>query len=134
FSIEKGKAEKVLLENGGRLTVVNGTTANNTTIRDGGTLEVWSGGNATGVKQEEGAALIATTFTGTVVKGQNENGEFSIENGQAEKVLLENGGLLTVVNGTTANNTTIRDGGKLIVNDGGTTRNTGIESGGLQTV
>ncbi|HHN8868776.1 TPA: AIDA repeat-containing protein, partial [Escherichia coli] len=151
FFIENGQADNVLLENGGALTVWYGTTANKTTINkggeqyvygtatgttiyDGGTLEVRAGGNATGVDQKKGAALIATTATGTVVKGQNKNGEFSIENGQADNVLLENGGALTVVDGTTADRTTIRDGGELIVNKGGTTLNTGIESGGLQTV
>ncbi|HHN8868851.1 TPA: AIDA repeat-containing protein, partial [Escherichia coli] len=134
FSIENGQAEKVLLENGGYLVVVNGTTANNTTIYAGGTLSVNSGGNATGVDQKKGAALLATTATGTVVKGQNENGEFSIENGQAEKVLLENGGWLIVKYGTTANNTTIRKDGGQTVESGGTATDTTINAGGTLRV
>ncbi|WP_261628312.1 autotransporter adhesin family protein, partial [Escherichia coli] len=125
-------ADKTTINKGGAQSVYG--TATDTTIYDGGTLSVDSGGKATGVDQKKGAALIATTATGTVVKGQYENGAFFIENGQADNVLLENGGRLDVVDGTTANNTTIRDGGELIVNRGGTTLNTGIESGGLQTV
>ncbi|WP_261628378.1 autotransporter adhesin family protein, partial [Escherichia coli] len=117
--------------NSGTQLVQTDGTAEDTTIYDGGTLSVDSGGKATGVKQEEGAALIATTATGTVVKGQNENGTFSIENGQAEKVLLENGGRLTVVDGTTATGTTIRKDGVQTVESGGTASGAVIENGGL---
>ncbi|KAB3083605.1 hypothetical protein F9222_26085, partial [Escherichia coli] len=140
-SIEKGgtqyvygTAENTTIRDGGNQAVYFRGTATGTSIEKGGKLDVREGGQATGVEQQEGAALIATTSTGTVVNGKNTLGDFSIKDGQADKVLLENGGQLTVVNETTADHTTIRDGGKLIVNDGGTTRNTGIESGGLQIV
>ncbi|HHN8868849.1 TPA: AIDA repeat-containing protein, partial [Escherichia coli] len=115
-----GKATGATINSGTQLVQADGT-ATDTTIYDGGTLSVDSGGKATGVDQRDGAALIATTATGTVVKGQNENGEFSIENGQADNVLLENGGKLTVVDGTTAKDT--------IINEGGLMQNTGEDTG-----
>ncbi|KAB3083010.1 hypothetical protein F9222_26425, partial [Escherichia coli] len=72
---------------------------------------------------------------GTVIDGTNALGKlFSIKEGQAENVLLENGGQLTVVDGTTASGTTIRDSGMQTVKSGGTATGTIIESGGLQTV
>ncbi|KAB3082922.1 hypothetical protein F9222_26485, partial [Escherichia coli] len=127
-----GTSTGTRIETGGEQTVYAGGKADSTTVGKWGTLNVEDGGHATGVEQQDGAALIATTGTGTVVDGTNAlKKSFSIKGGQAENVLLENGGQLTVVSDTTADHTTIRDGGKLIVNNGGTTRNTGIEKGGL---
>ncbi|KAB3082327.1 autotransporter outer membrane beta-barrel domain-containing protein, partial [Escherichia coli] len=112
----------------------SGGTAKNTTIEAGGTLGVLDGGKATGVEQQEGAILIATTDKDTVVSGENTLGEFSIENGQAENVLLENGGQLTVVDGTSATGTTLRESGYQYVESGGTATGTIIENGGIQAV
>ncbi|KAB3081713.1 hypothetical protein F9222_26840, partial [Escherichia coli] len=78
--------------------------------------------------------MLATTDTGTVVSGKNSVGDFSIENGQADKVLLENGGQLTVVSDTSATDTTIRDGGVLVVSSNGTAPSTSIEKGGTLNV
>ncbi|KAB3085026.1 hypothetical protein F9222_24585, partial [Escherichia coli] len=102
-----GTANSTIIEDGG-MQVVDRGTATGTTIRGGGTLNVWNRGNATGVEQQDGAALVTTTDKNTVVSGENTRGEFSINAGQADKVLLENGGQLTVVNDTSADRTTIR--------------------------
>ena len=127
-----GKSTGSTIETGGVQTVYAKGTAEGTTIKQYGILNVKDGGKATGVKQEEGAVLIATTGTGTVIDGTNALGKpFSIKEGQADNVLLENGGQLTVVNETTADHTTIRNGGKLIVNAGGTATGTTIDNGGL---
>lgn len=44
-----GKADNVVLENGGRLDVLSGHTATNTRVDDGGTLDIRNGGAATTV-------------------------------------------------------------------------------------
>ncbi|EFA4866160.1 hypothetical protein C2D16_24400, partial [Escherichia coli] len=87
----EGTANSTTIENGGEQIVYYKGKAENTTIRKGGKLDVRDGGKATGVKQDDGAALIATTRADTVVNGTNTLRDFSIENGQADKVLLENG-------------------------------------------
>lgn len=40
FSVVAGKADNVVLENGGRLDVLSGHTATNTRVDDGGTLDI----------------------------------------------------------------------------------------------
>ena len=125
-----GITNSTVINEGGKQWVYSVGTATNTIIKQGGALEV-DGGKATGVEQQEGAALIATTDKDTVVSGNNTRGEFSINAGQAENVLLENGGWLTVVNDTSATDTTIRDGGYQYVESGGTATGTTIDNGGL---
>ncbi|EFA4865769.1 hypothetical protein C2D16_21995, partial [Escherichia coli] len=128
-TIQKGgEASHTTINKGGTQHVSSGGTAIDTTIYNGGTLNIDTGGSATSVQQKSGAALTATTATGTTVKGTNGLGEFSIENGQANNVLLENGGELTVVNGTTATGTTVNDGGLMMT--AGTDSDTTVQAGG----
>ncbi|EFB1451916.1 hypothetical protein DFY03_24140, partial [Escherichia coli] len=128
-----GTASDTIINNGGSQVVSNGGSASVTTINDGGTLDVRQGGSATGVQQNTGAALKATTHAETTVSGTNEFGEFFIENGRAENILLENGGKLIVVDASTATGTVIRDGGVQDVFSGWATGTT-IDNGGKQNV
>ncbi|WP_225111495.1 AIDA repeat-containing protein, partial [Escherichia coli] len=59
FSVVAGKADNVVLENGGRLDVLSGHTATNTRVDDGGTLDVRNGGTATTVSMGNGGVLLA---------------------------------------------------------------------------
>ncbi|MXD96175.1 AIDA repeat-containing protein, partial [Escherichia coli] len=59
FSVVEGKADNVVLENGGRLDVLTGHTATNTRVDDGGTLDVRNGGTATTVSMGNGGVLLA---------------------------------------------------------------------------
>ncbi|EHT7503799.1 autotransporter adhesin Ag43 [Escherichia coli] len=119
FSVGNGMADNVVLENGGRLDVLEGHSAQKTRVDDGGTLAVSAGGKATGVTMTSGGALIADS--GATVEGTNASGKFSIDgiSGQASGLLLENGGSFTVNAGGQAGNTTVGYRGTLTLAAGG---------------
>ncbi|HFR7835464.1 TPA: calcium-binding autotransporter Cah [Escherichia coli] len=119
FSVGNGMADNVVLENGGRLDVLEGHSAQNTLVNDGGTLAVSAGGKATDVTMTSGGALIADS--GATVEGINAGGKFSIDgiSGQASGLLLENGGSFTVNAGGLASNTTVGHRGTLTLAAGG---------------
>ncbi|HAH1335179.1 TPA: autotransporter adhesin Ag43 [Escherichia coli] len=119
FSVGNGMADNVVLENGGRLDVLEGHSAQKTRVDDGGTLAVSAGGKATGVTMTSGGALIADS--GATVEGTNASGRFSIDgiSGQASGLLLENGGSFTVNAGGLASNTTVGHRGTLTLAAGG---------------
>ncbi|MEB7337405.1 calcium-binding autotransporter Cah [Escherichia coli] len=119
FSVGNGMADNVVLENGGRLDVLESHSAQNTLVDDGGTLAVSAGGKATDVTITSGGALIADS--GATVEGTNASGKFSIDgiSGQASGLLLENGGSFTVNAGGLASNTTVGHRGTLTLAAGG---------------
>ncbi|HBA1880726.1 TPA: autotransporter adhesin Ag43 [Escherichia coli] len=119
FCVGNGMADNVVLENGGRLDVLEGHSAQNTLVDDGGTLAVSAGGKATDVTMTSGSALIADS--GATVEGTNASGKFSIDgtSGQASGLLLENGGSFTVNAGGLASNTTVGHRGTLTLAAGG---------------
>ena len=119
FSVGNGMADNVVLENGGRLDVLESHSAWKTLVDDGGTLAVSAGGKATGVTMTSGGALIADS--GATVEGTNASGKFSIDgiSGQASGLLLENGGSFTVNAGGLASNTTVGHRGTLTLAAGG---------------
>ena len=119
FSVGNGMADNVVLENGGRLDVLEGHSAQKTRVDDGGTLAVSAGGKATSVTITSGGALIADS--GATVEGTNASGRFSIDgiSGQASGLLLENGGSFTVNAGGQAGNTTVGHRGTLTLAAGG---------------
>lgn len=119
FSVGNGMADNVVLENGGRLDVLEGHSAQKTRVDDGGTLAVSAGGKATDVTMTSGGALIADS--GATVEGTNASGKFSIDgiSGQASGLLLENGGSFTVNAGGQAGNTTVGHRGTLTLAAGG---------------
>ncbi|MGC6652821.1 calcium-binding autotransporter Cah [Escherichia coli] len=119
FSVGNGMADNVVLENGGRLDVLESHSAQNTLVDDGGTLAVSAGGKATGVTMTSGGALIADS--GATVEGTNASGKFSIDgiSGQASGLLLENGGSFTVNAGGLVSNTTVGHRGTLTLAAGG---------------
>ena len=119
FFVGNGMADNVVLENGGRLDVLEGHSAQKTRVDDGGTLAVSAGGKATDVTMTSGGALIADS--GATVEGTNASGKFSIDgiSGQASGLLLENGGSFTVNAGGQASNTTVGHRGTLTLAAGG---------------
>ncbi|WP_342089584.1 calcium-binding autotransporter Cah, partial [Escherichia coli] len=119
FSVGNCMADNVVLENGGRLDVLEGHSAWKTLVDDGGTLAVSAGGKATDVTMTSGGALIADS--GATVEGTNASGKFSIDgiSGQASGLLLENGGSFTVNAGGLASNTTVGHRGTLTLAAGG---------------
>ncbi|EFN4398729.1 calcium-binding autotransporter Cah [Escherichia coli] len=119
FSVGNGMADNVVLENGGRLDVLESHSAWKTLVDDGGTLAVSAGGKATDVTITSGGALIADS--GATVEGTNASGKFSIDgiSGQASGLLLENGGSFTVNAGGQAGNTTVGHRGTLTLAAGG---------------
>lgn len=119
FFVGNGMADNVVLENGGRLDVLEGHSARKTLVDDGGILAVSAGGKATDVTMTSGGALIADS--GATVEGTNASGKFSIDgiSGQASGLLLENGGSFTVNAGGLASNTTVGHRGTLTLATGG---------------
>ncbi|MEE6988909.1 pertactin-like passenger domain-containing protein, partial [Escherichia coli :H19] len=108
--------------NGGTQTVHNGGSVTNTTINSGGMLQVDADGSASQVTQDSGGAIV--TNTSAVLSGTNDKGTFSIASGSAVNMLLDNGGLLTVLAGHDASDTTVGSDGTLSVQSGGVLRGT----------
>lgn len=125
-----GKADTTNISSGSRQVVEKDGTATGSNISAGGSLIVYTGGIAHGVNQETGSALVANTGAGTDIEGYNKLSHFTITGGEANYVVLENTGELTVMAKTSAKNTTIDAGGKLIVQKEAKTDSTRLNNGG----
>ncbi|WP_289697739.1 AIDA repeat-containing protein, partial [Escherichia coli] len=97
--------------------VKDGAVAENTTVNQKGKLQVNASGVAVDVTQHQGGALV--TSTAATVLGSNRLGNFAVENGKADGVVLESGGRLDVLEGHSARKTLVDDGGTLAVSAGG---------------
>ncbi len=120
------------INSGGYQSVSSGGSATDTIINSGGILCVSGGGTAVDITQNSGGAISADTSA--ALSGTNINGSFSIANGSASNMLLENGGYLAVLNGHQATDTTINSGGSQYVSSGGSATNTIINTGGIQNI
>ncbi|EEQ9704001.1 autotransporter adhesin Ag43 [Escherichia coli] len=123
-----GLALNTVINEGGWQVVKAGGAAGNTTINQNGELRVHAGGEATAVTQNTGSALV--TSTAATVIGTNRLGNFTVENGKADGVVLESGGRLDVLESHSAQNTLVDDGGTLAVSAGGKATSVTITSGG----
>ncbi|EFG8614707.1 autotransporter adhesin Ag43 [Escherichia coli] len=123
-----GLAQNTVINEGGWQVVKAGGAAGNTTINQNGELRVHAGGEATAVTQNTGGALV--TSTAATVIGTNRLGNFTVENGKADGVVLESGGRLDVLESHSAQNTLVDDGGTLAVSAGGKATSVTITSGG----
>ncbi|HFM3025273.1 TPA: adhesin-like autotransporter YpjA/EhaD, partial [Escherichia coli] len=152
FTITGGRAEHVVLENTGQLTVVAQTSAVDTIVdaggklivheeavayttrlNNGGILDVREKGSATGIQQSSQGALVATTRATRVTGTRADGVAFSIEQGAANNILLTNGGVLTVESDTTSAKTQVNAGGREIVKTKATATGTTL-TGGEQIV
>ncbi|HBE3439790.1 TPA: AIDA repeat-containing protein, partial [Escherichia coli] len=124
-----GLALNTVINEGGWQVVKAGGTAGNTTINQNGELRVHAGGEASDVTQNTGGALV--TSTAATVTGTNRLGAFSVVEGKADNVVLENGGRLDVLSGHTATRTLVDDGGTLDVRNGGTATAVSMGNGGV---
>ncbi|HFX7207578.1 TPA: AIDA repeat-containing protein, partial [Escherichia coli] len=82
---------------------------------------------ATNVTLKQGGALV--TSTAATVLGSNRLGNFTVENGKADGVVLESGGRLDVLEGHSAQKTRVDDGGTLAVSAGGKATDVTMTSG-----
>ncbi|ELX8243746.1 autotransporter adhesin Ag43, partial [Escherichia coli] len=123
-----GLALNTVINEGGWQVVKAGGAAGNTTINQNGELRVHAGGEATAVTQNTGGALV--TSTAATVTGSNRLGNFAVENGKADGVVLESGGRLDVLEGNSAQKTLVDDGGTLAVSAGGKATDVTMTSGG----
>ncbi|KZX37088.1 autotransporter outer membrane beta-barrel domain-containing protein [Wohlfahrtiimonas chitiniclastica] len=128
---------------------VNGGTANNNTIEDGGKQIITAGGQANQTMVEKGGEQhvidgIATTNiinTGGlqniehqgIAQDNNISGTQNVAGGTANNNTLYNGGVQNVSQGGQANTNVINNGGIQNVNDGTATGNT-IAAGGTQNI
>ncbi len=122
-----GLALNTVINEGGWQVVKAGGAAGNTTINQNGELRVHAGGEATAVIQNTGGALV--TSTAATVTGSNRLGNFTVENGNADGVVLESGGRLDVLEGHSAWKTLVDDGGTLAVSAGGKATDVTMTSG-----
>ncbi|EFJ6458813.1 autotransporter adhesin Ag43, partial [Escherichia coli] len=95
-----GTASDTVVNSDGWQIVKNGGVAGNTIINQKGKLQVDTGGVAVDVTQHQGGALV--TSTAATVLGSNRLGNFTVENGKADGVVLESGGRLDVLEGHSA--------------------------------
>ncbi|EEZ3583308.1 autotransporter adhesin Ag43 [Escherichia coli] len=123
-----GLALNTVINEGGWQVVKAGGAVGNTTINQNGELRVHAGGEATAVTQNTGGALV--TSTAATVLGSNRLGNFTVENGKADGVVLESGGRLDILESHSAQNTLVDDGGTLAVSAGGKATGVTMTSGG----
>ncbi|HCT4264295.1 TPA: AIDA repeat-containing protein, partial [Escherichia coli] len=112
-----GTASDTVVNSDGWQIVKEGGLADFTTVNQKGKLQVNAGGTATNVTLKQGGALV--TSTAATVTGSNRLGNFTVENGNADGVVLESGGRLDVLEGHSAWKTRVDDGGTLAVSAGG---------------
>ncbi|EBH8769712.1 autotransporter adhesin Ag43 [Salmonella enterica] len=123
-----GTASDTVVNSDGWQIVKEGGLADFTTINQKGKLQVNAGGTATNVTLKQGGALV--TSTAATVTGSNRLGNFTVENGKADGVVLESGGRLDVLEGHSAQKTRVDDGGTLAVSAGGKATGVTLTSGG----
>ncbi|HBC1938728.1 TPA: autotransporter adhesin Ag43, partial [Escherichia coli] len=123
-----GTASDTVVNSDGWQIVKEGGLADFTTVNQKGKLQVNAGGTATNVTLKQGGALV--TSTAATVLGSNRLGNFTVENGKADGVVLESGGRLDVLEGHSAWKTLVDDGGTLAVSAGGKATGVTITSGG----
>lgn len=123
-----GLALNTVINEGGWQIIKEGGLADFTTVNQKGKLQVNAGGTATHVTLKQGGALV--TSTAATVLGSNRLGNFTVENGKADGVVLESGGRLDVLEGHSAQKTRVDDGGTLAVSAGGKATDVTMTSGG----
>ncbi|EGK4049450.1 autotransporter adhesin Ag43, partial [Escherichia coli] len=126
---QDGMALDTVINEGGWQVIKAGGAAGNTIVNQKGKLQVNAGGEATAVTQNTGGALV--TSTAATVTGTNRLGAFSVVDGKADNIVLENGGRLDVLNGHSATDTRVDDGGTLAVLTGGTATTVSMGKGGM---
>lgn len=123
-----GTASGTVVNSDGWQIIKEGGLADFTTVNQKGKLQVNAGGTATNVTLKQGGALV--TSTAATVTGSNRLGNFTVENGKADGVVLESGGRLDVLEGHSAQKTLVDDGGTLAVSAGGKATGVTMTSGG----
>ena len=123
-----GTASGTVVNSDGWQIIKEGGLADFTTVNQKGKLQVNAGGTATHVTLKQGGALV--TSTAATVLGSNRLGNFTVENGKADGVVLESGGRLDVLEGHSAQKTRVDDGGTLAVSAGGKATGVTMTSGG----
>ncbi|WP_112020352.1 Ag43/Cah family autotransporter adhesin, partial [Escherichia coli] len=123
-----GTASDTVVNSDGWQIIKEGGLADFTTVNQKGKLQVNAGGTATHVTLKQGSALV--TSTAATVLGSNRLGNFTVENGKADGVVLESGGRLDVLEGHSAWKTLVDDGGTLAVSAGGKATGVTMTSGG----
>ncbi|MBE9735560.1 AIDA repeat-containing protein, partial [Escherichia coli] len=100
-----GTASGTVVNSDGWQIIKEGGLADFTTVNQKGKLQVNAGGTATNVTLKQGGALV--TSTAATVTGSNRLGNFTVENGKADGVVLESGGRLDVLEGHSAQKTLV---------------------------
>ncbi|MBQ9789700.1 MAG: AIDA repeat-containing protein, partial [Lentisphaeria bacterium] len=128
-----GTANSTTVNSGG-MYVLSGGTANNTTMNTGGDLDVYSGGTANNTTVNSGGWMYVDDG-GTALQIKENGGYVYVEEG-ANVTFLENtfsnlvlNTFATVHSGTTAINTTVNSWGSMYVSSGGTASNITASSG-----
>ena len=117
-----GEAHESTIHDGGFLTVADEGKAIDTTI-NGGVLTVESGGTSQNTILSSGVENVYGTANGTQINGGEQN-----VYGLANNSVISTNGLLKVLSGGTAVDTSL-NGGVLTVESGGTSQNTILSSG-----
>ena len=136
-----GTAANATVSSGGYLYVYSGGTANSTTVNSGGELNVYPGGTATNIVwtpceghvyvSDGGYATFVSEYSGVYFGSGNKLlSNTAVMDGKT----LDNGCDMYVMNGGTANSTTVNSSGYLYVSSGGTADNTTVNNGGTLDV
>ena len=111
----------------------SGTTAVDAVVNEGGIIEVFSGGLASGTLLNTSGYMHVSERSGVAQNTTIQGGGLYVKSGLASSTVVERSGFLSVENGGEANSNTIRHG-RMLVSSGGTANYTTLSSGGNQYV
>jgi autotransporter passenger strand-loop-strand repeat protein len=122
---------EVPLSSGQVLNISSGQGSTDVTVLSGGTLDVLSGGTASGTTDSGGIDAVLGTANGTTV--DSDSVEVLVSGGTATGTTVNNGGIEVVASGATARGMILSSGGIDVVVSGGTASGT-VNRGGLDIV
>ena len=126
-----GTAVNTTINDGGLLNVYQGATANNTTVNWGGNMRVEKGGTATSAVLSHGYAHLYGTFNSASLINM---GYIAVSGGIANHISISSAGYMSVSSGGTANSTTVNANGFLFLHTDATADSVMISSGGQLVV
>ena len=124
-----GTANSTTVNSSGNLRVSSGGIANYATVNDAGDLDVLIGGIASNIIINGGSVSVYNS--GSAVSAQVHSGKLCIfSGGHATYTTVDKSGILTFGNPGTANYTTVNSGGSMYMKSGGIANSTTVNSSG----
>ncbi len=131
YVMNGGTADHTTVNSGGVLYVQNGGVADNASVNSSGSMMVSSGGTADHAAVNGGGSMTVSSGGTAVHATLNDNGRLYVSGGGlADSAAVNEGGSLYISSGGTADHAAVNADGVLNVYSGGTTANATVNSDG----